>query len=150
MSPMLAHSMKRPVSVKSKRTVDSEQLPLTVTRLVIEAQELPHISFKRNPNALVEVVIGNVRRRTATLKNDVNPRWDTEFVLCAPHHPPYAHELIHHDDRLPEDNSSKLTLNVIHDRIWPEKLLGRVEIDLSELLRLQRLHIEEGECIRVL
>ncbi|KIM80170.1 hypothetical protein PILCRDRAFT_9732 [Piloderma croceum F 1598] len=96
----------------------SPQGPIVVT--VVQVNNLPPTIM---PKVFVEIAVGDLRRRTKSIKRKENAgTWhDAEFafpILGGP---------------------SKLTFSVLHERVLNDKCLGRVDIDVDELLGRQHV-----------
>jgi hypothetical protein len=58
-------------------------LTLAATSTVIEARDLPLVTLKRQPDAFVKIVGGDVVLRTEKVRKNAHPRWEATLVLCA-------------------------------------------------------------------
>lgn len=103
--------------------------------IIVEANNLSLTTFRRQPRAFVEIAAGDVRLcRTESIKQkkDGCTRWDATFVLPT------------------LGGSSKMAFSVFHDGIVRDKCLGRLEIDVRDLLNRQRQQAEADVVLALL
>ncbi|KAF8712430.1 hypothetical protein AX14_013105 [Amanita brunnescens Koide BX004] len=91
---------------------------------IVQAVNLSFPANSRRQLSTVEIITGDVRRRTESIKSkkDKITRWDSKLLF------PFL------------DNSSKLIITILHDRLlWSpaDKYLGRIDIELGDLLERQ-------------
>ncbi|KAL3700745.1 hypothetical protein R1sor_018767 [Riccia sorocarpa] len=95
--------------------------------LVVIIHYAEDLEGKHHTNPYVKITFRGEQRRTKAIKKSRDPRWDEEFE--------YTLEDPPHNDRLLLEVCSK-SKNLIHSR----ETLGRVEIDLSDVVRNKRLN----------
>lgn len=115
---------------------------------VLRAHDLKKIAITLRSLTFVEIKVGEICRTTLSTKESSGYAvWDSKHTLCVlipldinPKIPP---------DRLDSsslDESSKITFSVFHNAtVPPNKLRGKAEIQIRELLDLQRQQPDEGE-----
>ena len=119
---------------------------LTIAFAVVQAEHLffPARSRRR---ANVEVVAGDLSRCIPSIKsqNDKITRWDTKLDLLAPSLQINVSLTALYS--LIWDDSSKIIITVLHDslRVFNKhKILGKISIELRDLLKRQHLDPNEG------
>ncbi|KAF8680607.1 hypothetical protein AX14_004531, partial [Amanita brunnescens Koide BX004] len=96
----------------------------SITITVVQAVNLSFPASSRRRQCAVEIVTGDLRRLTESVKSgkDNIARWDSKLHFPA------------------LDKSSKLIITVLHNRrLWSpaDKCLGKIDVELEHLLKLQ-------------
>jgi len=101
------------------------------------------------PKVFVEIVVGDLRRRTESIKRKENAcTWrDAEFALYVSVHQLNVCVLLTQLDSPISNSPSKITFSVLHERVLHDRCLGRFDIDMEELLARQRQQADNGECL---
>jgi hypothetical protein len=117
-------------------------LTLIAVCAVIQASSLP------STKVFVEIAVGDLRRRTEGIKRKENAcTWhDAKFALYAFIHPAYlSNSRDYYSPIL--GGPSKFTFSVLQEHFLHHKCLGRLEIDVDELLERQCHRADDGECL---
>ncbi|KAL5531915.1 hypothetical protein ACEPAF_5478 [Sanghuangporus sanghuang] len=97
---------------------------------VIRLTELlwDHPLHSRTLDLYVEVQLGDVTRKTLTIKRNISPSWDERLIVCGSS----------------SDESAIFNIKVKHDSSWlSDPCVGLVDLKLSELLKRSA----EGEAV---
>ena len=98
------------------------------------------------PKAFVEIVVGDLRRGTESIKWTKNTctRWDAKIVLYASIHPLSICVQLTRLDRPVFDGPLNITFSVLREGMLDDKYI-KFNIDVEELLEFQHHQADDGE-----
>jgi hypothetical protein len=124
-------------------------LTLTAVCAVVQASDIPFTPIM--PKAFVEIVVGDLRRRTESIKRTKNTctRWDTKIVLYKSIHLLSVCVQLTQLDRPVLGGPLNITFSVLREGLLDDKCIGKFNIDVEELLERQRHQADDGESSSV-